>query len=55
MRPQQSFKKGGHGKHAPTPGSTLPKSMQEELETQGKMKRSFFLTKTLVLIDLTKL
>jgi hypothetical protein len=39
MRPQQhSFKKGSYGKHAPTPGSTLPKAMQEELDEQG----SFF-------------
>jgi hypothetical protein len=36
MGPQkQSFNKGGYKKHAPTPGSTLPKSMQEELEGQG--------------------
>lgn len=36
MRPQQqSFKKGGYKKHAPTPGSTLPRSMQEELDEQG--------------------
>ena len=37
MRPQQQHqKKGNFGKHVPTPGSTLPKSMQEELESQGK-------------------
>ncbi|KAI7891554.1 uncharacterized protein EV154DRAFT_464139 [Mucor mucedo] len=54
MRPQQpSFKKGGaynkggsfkkndHGKHVPTPGSTLPKSMQEELDGQDKDDRKF--------------
>lgn len=54
MRPQQpsdKFKKGGalnkgggfkkndRGKHLPTPGSTLPKSMQEELEGQGKQEK----------------
>lgn len=38
MRPQQhSFRKGGHNKHTPTPGSTLPRSMQEELEGQGRL------------------
>jgi len=37
MRPQQhSLKKGGYKKHAPTPGSTLPRSMQEELDEQGE-------------------
>lgn len=42
MRPQQhSFKKGGYNKHTPTPGSTLPRSMQEELENQDKDDRKF--------------
>lgn len=56
MRPQQSsFKKGGafnkggsfkkndYGKHVPTPGSTLPKSMQEELDGQGKRQNNRFM------------
>ncbi|GAN08931.1 mif4g ma4 domain-containing protein [Mucor ambiguus] len=42
MRPQQqSFKKGGYKKHAPTPGSTLPRSMQEELDEQETDDRKF--------------
>jgi hypothetical protein len=36
MRPQQhSFKKGSYSRNGPTPGSTLPKAMQEELDGQG--------------------
>lgn len=43
----QPFKKGGYKKHAPTPGSTLPKSMQEELDGQGKaQERSLFYSKS---------
>ncbi|CEP19856.1 hypothetical protein [Parasitella parasitica] len=42
MRPQkQTFKKGGFKKHAPTPGSTLPRSMQEELDEQNTDDRKF--------------
>ncbi|KAI8639720.1 hypothetical protein BD408DRAFT_391902 [Parasitella parasitica] len=42
MRPQnQSFKKGGFRKHVPTPGSTLPRSMQEELDEQETDGRKF--------------
>ncbi|CAO0803354.1 unnamed protein product [Mucor circinelloides] len=42
MRPQQhSLKKGGYKKHAPTPGSTLPRSMQEELDEQETDDRKF--------------
>ncbi|KAI9483724.1 MAG: hypothetical protein EXX96DRAFT_152735 [Benjaminiella poitrasii] len=38
---QKSFRKGAYKKNGPTPGSTLPKAMKEELAEQEKDDRKF--------------